>query len=64
MTAQTPILDETSESKYRIIGKRVDRYDAADKVTGQAIYGADVHLPNMLYGKVLRSPHAHARIVS
>jgi len=60
MTEQTP----TIEKEYRIVGKRVDRYDAADKVTGQAQYGADVRLPNMLYGKVLRSPHAHARIVS
>jgi len=35
-----------------------------DKVTGRAVYGADVQLPGMLYGKVLRSPHAHARIKS
>ncbi|MAU10656.1 MAG: oxidoreductase [Anaerolineaceae bacterium] len=64
MTEKTPTLDTASESKYRIIGKRVDRYDAADKVTGQAVYGADVHPSNLLYGKVLRSPHAHARILS
>jgi CO/xanthine dehydrogenase Mo-binding subunit len=35
-----------------------------DKVTGRAIYGADVRLPGLLHGKVLRSPHAHARIRS
>jgi CO/xanthine dehydrogenase Mo-binding subunit len=40
------------------------RPDGVDKVTGRARFGADVHLPNMLVGKVLRSPHAHARIRS
>ena len=39
------------------------RPDGADKVTGRAEYGVDVRLPRMLYGRVLRSPHAHARIV-
>lgn len=55
--------DET-ETTYRVIGTRQDRYDATDKVTGHARYGADIRLPNMLYGKVLRSPHAHAIIRS
>ena len=50
--------------KYRVIGTRPIRHDGVDKVTGDARYGADVHLPGMLHGKVLRSPHAHARIVS
>jgi CO/xanthine dehydrogenase Mo-binding subunit len=49
---------------YKVIGSRPLRPDGIDKVTGRAIYGADVKLPGMLYGKVLRSPHAHARIVS
>lgn len=53
-----------AEATYRVIGTRQDRYDATDKVTGRAQYGADVRLPNMLYGKVLRSPHAHAVIRS
>ena len=53
-----------AEATYRVIGKRQDRYDATDKVTGRAQYGADIRLPNMLYGKVLRSPHAHAIIRS
>ena len=35
-----------------------------DKVTGRARYGADINLPGLLYGKILRSPHAHARIKS
>jgi CO/xanthine dehydrogenase Mo-binding subunit len=45
-----------------VIGTRPIRPDGVDKVTGRAIYGADVKFPGMLYGKVLRSPHAHARI--
>ena len=48
----------------RWIGTRPVRPDGVDKVTGRARFGADVHLPNMLVGKVLRSPHAHARIRS
>ena len=40
------------------------RHDGPDKVTGRARYSADVHLPAMLHGKLLRSPHAHARIRS
>src|SRR6185436_1509774 len=52
------------ETTYQVIGTRQERYDAVDKVTGRAQYGADIRLPNMLYGKVLRSPHAHAIIRS
>lgn len=51
-----------SRQQYKVIGKRPVRHDGVDKVTGRAVYGADVQLPGMLYGKVLRSPHAHARI--
>ncbi len=54
----------TTTKPYKVIGSRPLRPDGVDKVTGRAIYGADVKLPGMLYGKVLRSPHAHARIVS
>jgi CO/xanthine dehydrogenase Mo-binding subunit len=46
------------------IGKRTIRPDGADKVTGRATFGADFTLPGMIWGKVLRSPHAHARIKS
>ena len=49
---------------YSAIGKRQVRHDGIDKVTGKALYGADLNLPGMLYGKILRSPHAHARIKS
>ena len=56
--------DYTDGGKYRVIGTRPVRHDGVDKVTGAAVYGGDVRLPGMLFGKVLRSPHAHARIVS
>ena len=45
-----------------VIGSRPIRHDGTDKVTGRAQYGADMHLPGMLHAKILRSPHAHARI--
>jgi xanthine dehydrogenase molybdenum-binding subunit len=49
---------------FKVIGTRPIRHDGVDKVTGRAKYGADYSFPNMLHGKVLRSPHAHARIKS
>ena len=52
----------TATREYKVVGTRPIRHDGADKVTGRAVYGADMNLPGMLYGKVLRSPHAHARI--
>jgi xanthine dehydrogenase molybdenum-binding subunit len=55
---------ETATKTYAVIGTRPIRPDGADKVTGRAQYGADIRLPRMLYGKILRSPHAHARIKS
>jgi 4-hydroxybenzoyl-CoA reductase subunit alpha len=45
-----------------IIGAPVWRVEGAEKVSGQATYGADVHFPNTLWGKILRSPYPHARI--
>jgi len=47
-----------------VVGTRPIRPDGADKVTGRAAYGADFTMPGQLVGKILRSPHAHARIVS
>ena len=47
---------------YKVIGTRPVRPDGVDKVTGRAEYGADVKMEGLLYGAVLRSPHAHARI--
>ncbi len=53
-----------SERKFRQVGTRPIRHDGLDKVTGRAQFGADYSAPGMLWGKVLRSPHAHARIKS
>ena len=47
-----------------VVGKSVKRVDAFEKVTGKAVYGTDMKLPGMLYGKVVRSPHPHAKILS
>jgi xanthine dehydrogenase molybdenum-binding subunit len=46
----------------KTIGNPTPRIDAIERVTGKATYSGDIHLPGMLYGRVLRSPHAHARI--
>jgi xanthine dehydrogenase molybdenum-binding subunit len=54
----------TTTSKYRVIGTRPVRPDGVDKVTGRAVYGADVQLPRLIHGRVLRSPYPHARILS
>jgi CO/xanthine dehydrogenase Mo-binding subunit len=52
------------ERQLKVVGTRPLRPDGVDKVTGRAKFGADLHVANMLIGKVLRSPHAHARIKS
>lgn len=52
------------KSDYKVIGTRPIRHDGLDKVTGRAVYGADIKLPGMLWGVVVRSPHAHALIKS
>ena len=53
-----------AEKTFDVIGKRPIRHDGADKVTGRAKYGADFQSTGLLHGKILRSPHAHARIKS
>ncbi|QDT19529.1 xanthine dehydrogenase family protein molybdopterin-binding subunit [Gimesia chilikensis] len=50
--------------KYKVIGTRPIRHDGADKVTGRALYGADIKVKGMIYGAIHRSPHAHAVIKS
>ena len=50
--------------KFSVVGRRVQRVEGFDKVTGDSKFIADVFLPNMLVGKVLRSPFPHARIRS
>jgi len=53
-----------SERKFKYVGTRPIRHDGLEKVTGRANFGADHSLPGMLHGAVLRSPFAHARILS
>ena len=48
--------------EYTVIGTRPIRHDGVDKVTGRALYGADFQMAGLLFGHILRSPHAHARI--
>src|SRR5712692_8080748 len=52
------------KSALRVVGTRPIRPDGVDKVTGRANFGADMTLPGMLWGRIKRSPYAHARIVS
>lgn len=56
-------LDELIQREFAVIGQRLRRTDGLDKSTGRTVYADDVALPGMLHGKILRSPHAHARIV-
>ncbi len=54
----------TKSTRYKVLGTRPIRHDGIDKVTGRAVYGADVKVPDLVWGELLRSPHAHAEIVS
>ena len=53
-----------TKTDYKVIGNSPIRHDGLDKVTGRAIYGGDVKVPGLIWGDVIRSPHAHARIKS
>ena len=53
-----------SNQEFNVVGSRPIRHDGEEKVTGRARYSADINLPGLLQAKVLRSPHAHARIKS
>ena len=53
-----------STEEFEVVGSRPIRHDGTDKVTGRAQYSADIQLPGLLQGKILRSPHPHARIKS
>ena len=55
---------DKSKAEYKVIGTRPIRHDGTDKVTGRALYGADYYPTGLIYGKVLRSPYAHANIKS
>ncbi|MDD5564344.1 MAG: hypothetical protein PHQ91_11575, partial [Thermoanaerobaculaceae bacterium] len=47
----------------RVVGKPVARIDGYERLSGAAVYPSDVVLPEMLYGAILRCPHAHAKVV-
>jgi 4-hydroxybenzoyl-CoA reductase alpha subunit len=53
-----------SDRTHRVIGQPLAKIDAAAKVTGQTMFADDLTLPRMLYARLLRSPHPHARILS
>ncbi len=60
----TGTLAANGQNGYKVIGTRPVRPDGVDKVTGRAVYAADVQMTGLLHGFVLRSPHAHAKIRS
>jgi CO/xanthine dehydrogenase Mo-binding subunit len=53
-----------AEKQFSVVGQRVNRVEGYDKVTGEANYVADIKLPGLLFGRILRSPYAHARILN
>src|SRR6266446_108972 len=55
---------QQKQHAYKVIGTPRPKVDAYAKVTGRALYADDIMLPRMLFGRLLRSPHAHARILS
>jgi CO/xanthine dehydrogenase Mo-binding subunit/aerobic-type carbon monoxide dehydrogenase small subunit (CoxS/CutS family) len=59
---EEPHLDANGEP-YRVVGHSIDRVDARAQVTGEARYAIDVGLPDTLFGAVVRSDRAHARVV-
>jgi CO/xanthine dehydrogenase Mo-binding subunit len=52
------------KTELRVAGKGIPRHESLEKVTGAALYTDDIRLPGTVYGAILRSPHAHARVVS
>jgi CO/xanthine dehydrogenase Mo-binding subunit len=57
-------VNDIAPARFKWVGTRPIRPDGVPKVTGKAMYGADLAMPGALYGKIIRSPHAHARIRS
>ena len=67
MAQAHPILEKSGfnpDKKLKVVGTSPVKHDGIDKVTGRAKFGADMFLPGMIVGKILRSPHAHAIIKS
>jgi xanthine dehydrogenase YagR molybdenum-binding subunit len=61
---ETPLPGKAPQpwEKTDVVGKSLPRVDAYERVSGTAVYPSDVHLPGMLYGAIVRCPHAHARV--
>jgi CO/xanthine dehydrogenase Mo-binding subunit len=57
-------MEKAYMKEFAVIGKNAPITDAREKATGQAMYVDDLKFPQMLYGKILRSPHPHARILN
>jgi CO/xanthine dehydrogenase Mo-binding subunit len=55
---------EKAVAEYSVIGRRLPRVDAVIKATGEAKHARDMVLPRMLFGKILRSPYSHARVLN
>jgi CO/xanthine dehydrogenase Mo-binding subunit len=51
-------------TELKVVGKRHPKIDGWERVSGKAEYASDIYLPGMLYGKILRSPHPHAKVVN
>jgi CO/xanthine dehydrogenase Mo-binding subunit len=49
--------------EFKVVGNKVERVDAFERLVGEAKYAADIYLPDMLYAKILRSPHPHAKAI-
>jgi CO/xanthine dehydrogenase Mo-binding subunit len=56
-------MEEQMAREFKVIGKKVERVDAFERLVGEAKYASDIYLPGMLYAKFLRSPHPHAKVV-
>ena len=61
-SGQLEVRQYATPPEHDVVGRSLPRADAREKVTGKAPYAYDMHLPGMLYGEILRSPYAHARI--
>jgi 4-hydroxybenzoyl-CoA reductase subunit alpha len=64
MNQQHPESQRHDGSPYKVVGQPLPKVDAYATVTGRAVYADDIMLPRMIYGRLLRSPHAHARLLS
>ena len=57
-------MNDSEKNDYTTVGKPIPNSDGIHKATGSGKYVTDLSLPNMLYGKIMRSPHAHAKILN